>query len=122
MFCPNCRTEYMEGITVCADCGAKLVEELPPVLDESQLVTVLETRDLAMVALAKSILEEADIDYTAKGVLPMEQLAVGPVEIQVDRNDEDQAKELLVDLEDGTSVEGLIDPELPEGLEEEENS
>jgi len=28
-WCPNCKNEYKEGITVCADCGATLVEELP---------------------------------------------------------------------------------------------
>ncbi|MDO4285521.1 MAG: hypothetical protein Q4C60_09330 [Eubacteriales bacterium] len=28
MWCPNCKNEYREGITVCADCGAPLVEEL----------------------------------------------------------------------------------------------
>lgn len=27
-WCPKCETEYREGITVCADCGEKLVEEL----------------------------------------------------------------------------------------------
>lgn len=27
MWCPKCKTEYREGITVCADCGAKLVEQ-----------------------------------------------------------------------------------------------
>lgn len=27
-WCPNCRNEYVEGIKVCADCGAALVEDL----------------------------------------------------------------------------------------------
>jgi hypothetical protein len=31
MWCPRCRTEYRQGYTTCADCGAELVEELPPV-------------------------------------------------------------------------------------------
>lgn len=30
MYCPNCRVEYRAGVTECADCGAPLVEELPP--------------------------------------------------------------------------------------------
>ncbi len=28
-WCPKCKSEYREGYTVCADCGCKLVEELP---------------------------------------------------------------------------------------------
>lgn len=120
MFCPNCRTEYMEGITVCADCGAELVAELPPELNEAELVTVLEARDLAIVALAKSILEEAGIDYVAKGELPMEQLAVGPMEIQVDKNDAELARDLLADLENSAPAEGLIESDLPEGMNDQE--
>jgi hypothetical protein len=29
MFCPQCKCEYLEGITECADCGIPLVERLP---------------------------------------------------------------------------------------------
>lgn len=28
-WCPKCRDEYVEGVTVCADCGVALVDELP---------------------------------------------------------------------------------------------
>jgi hypothetical protein len=28
-WCPECRTEYREGVTVCADCGTALVPEAP---------------------------------------------------------------------------------------------
>jgi hypothetical protein len=30
MWCPACRTEYVDGVTHCADCGAELVAELDP--------------------------------------------------------------------------------------------
>ena len=29
-WCPKCRTEYRDEFTHCADCGAELVDELPP--------------------------------------------------------------------------------------------
>ena len=26
-WCPNCKTEYQDGYTVCSDCGSTLVED-----------------------------------------------------------------------------------------------
>ena len=28
-FCPNCRTEYRDGVTACADCDVSLADSLP---------------------------------------------------------------------------------------------
>ena len=35
MWCPKCKAEYREGITVCADCGVPLVNTLPVEVDSS---------------------------------------------------------------------------------------
>jgi hypothetical protein len=112
MYCPNCRTEYKAGITTCADCGTKLIANLPPEPEERpELVSVFETNDLSILALAKSMLEEAGIAYVAKGELPMSQLAVGPAEIQVDRDDKDMAHDLLRDLAEGLPSENELEGE-----------
>lgn len=36
-FCPHCRTEYDKGYTVCAGCGAHLVDSLPAEPEEEPL-------------------------------------------------------------------------------------
>jgi len=38
MFCPTCKTEYRENFTTCADCGVKLVTELPQTSPKPDLV------------------------------------------------------------------------------------
>jgi len=37
MWCPKCKIEYREGITVCADCGTELVEELENLVDVCEI-------------------------------------------------------------------------------------
>jgi hypothetical protein len=71
MFCPECGCEFRPEIQECSDCRAPLVESLPepePFRDVSrEPVTVLQTSDSALVALASSILESAGIPFAVRG-------------------------------------------------------
>ncbi|HEX3023524.1 MAG TPA: hypothetical protein VHP81_14195 [Lachnospiraceae bacterium] len=45
-WCPNCKMEYRNGITKCADCGNDLVDELPVDIDYEELIRI-ETQENA---------------------------------------------------------------------------
>lgn len=110
MFCPNCRAEYREGVAKCAECGVALVEELTPADDNADyvdLVTVGVFTNAPELAVAKSLLEDADIQYFAKnegviGLFAMGQVGynpmVGAIEIQVHPDDADAAREILAQM------------------------
>ena len=79
----------------------------------SEPVTVLESGDPALLAIAKSLLESAGIQYFAKGEGVQDLFAagrfggfnpfVGPVQLQVAAKDGERAQELLHNLETGSS-------------------
>jgi hypothetical protein len=99
MFCPICRDEYRQGFSECARCEVPLVETLPPrepISDqEIQWVTVLYSRDLSLISVAKSLLESEGIPYLASG----ETLAEVSARLQVRKEDEEEVKGLLTELE-----------------------
>ncbi len=45
-WCPNCKYEYKEGITVCADCGAALVDSLEEIEAMEEAARLKEEQDL----------------------------------------------------------------------------
>ena len=119
MFCPKCRAEYREGFTECSDCKVPLVSELPlePEPEEEEiveLVTVLATGSPAIIVMAKCLLDDAKIRYFAKGEGLQEWFVlgrvgtgfnpiIGPVQIQVLKDDEEVARKVLEDLEESSS-------------------
>ena len=67
--------------------------------DASEPVTVLEPDNLAVIALAKSILDDARIPYVVTGDEALQNLyGVGQVQIQVPREKAEEAQRLLADL------------------------
>lgn len=128
MYCPSCGGEYREGFFQCADCDVALVETPPPIsgdlpVPDLELVTVLETGDPALLAIAESLLQEADIPYLKKGESLQDLFALGrmafgfnpitgPVLLQVPEEHAETASLLLQKVETGE----LEDPDpLSEG-------
>ena len=103
MYCNKCKADYIEGIEICPDCGKRLIEnhsyreEVVP--EYHELVTVAITTNYFLVPLAKSILDSEDIYYFIKGehLMNMPPYMI-PMEIQVAKEDEEVARELLKDL------------------------
>ena len=134
MFCPQCGAEYREGFNRCVDCEVDLVAEAPPPAVRpartTRYVTVLRSGDPAVLAMAKSLLEDAGIPLVAQGEGLQDLFAlgrlgtgsspiVGPAEIRVSSSDEAAARALLRDLESGEG--GPIDDEAGEAEDDEDD-
>ena len=111
MYCPECRTEYREGFFECADCRVALVAVCPPepTVEFQELVTVLQNPSPALLAVAKSVLENADIPYLDKGEMAQDLIGfgrmlggfnpfIGGVQLQVPAPYVAEAQALLTDL------------------------
>ncbi|HEX7191257.1 MAG TPA: hypothetical protein VF381_06765 [Thermoanaerobaculia bacterium] len=74
MFCPQCETEYREGITRCADCDVALVNELAPSAYDEALTPLADSIDPFTLSELTDRLEKAGVPYiveagTALGLL-----------------------------------------------------
>ncbi len=103
MFCPECRTEYREGFTVCSDCGRVLVPELPSEppgeipSEGADFEEVFGFMDEGVGAIVKSLLDEEEIDYYIVGEFSVPK---GPDQKLMVRKDQvERARGILKDLE-----------------------
>jgi hypothetical protein len=109
VYCPECRVEYREGFTECADCHVALLagppppEPLDPFDPSLELVVVLETNNGIQLAMATGLLDDAKIPYFVLGQIAKLVNDVSPflnkwVRVQVPRDREAEARELLEPL------------------------
>ncbi|MBD3308998.1 hypothetical protein GF339_21505 [candidate division KSB3 bacterium] len=107
MFCPQCRSEYVEGITECAECHVPLVNELPPESEveyEYEDFVAFKTYSTRYEAeLAKSVLEANGVaahiaSDDAGGVRPELAFFRG-VQLLVNEQDLQTAQQIFTDLE-----------------------
>lgn len=109
MYCPQCLVEYREGFTECVDCRVPLMAGAPPREPPSSfdptlgLVVVLETNDPIQLAMAKGLLEEAEIPFFVLGqiatlVQDVDAFLHKWVKLQVPRDREAEAREILEPL------------------------
>ena len=121
--CPECNVEYIDSAIRCSDCDVELalgppIPSIPEEHPDPKIETVYATGDPALVALAKSLLEDAKIEYFTKGYEIQDLIGIGglgglnyvigPVEFVVAAEDAPTARELLAHLDDA------VPNELPE--------
>ena len=96
MFCPICESEYIAGVVVCEECGATLVAGLPaaPPAEFIAYEEILSTLNPAEIALMKSLLEEAGIDFRFQAEFLGPALAL-PARLLVPKDRVREAKEIL---------------------------
>ena len=121
MYCPECGLEYQEAVSLCSECGVALEVDPPPAPAEPtaewiDLETVLETGDVTLLLVARSLLEAEGVPCFARGEQLQEflgwgrlpsgvNLVAGPVQLQVPRERSHEARQLLRAVEAATLEE-----------------
>jgi Putative prokaryotic signal transducing protein len=99
MFCPECGSEYVGGVTKCSDCGTALVAELPTFEDSDEPLKLVRVTGPTEAPMIQEVLDGNGIDSILQGeesasVLP----ATGDlteVRIWVRESDMDSARDLI---------------------------
>ena len=124
-YCPECLMEYNEGVTMCSDCGSKLLPGSPPSPianpdDDVDAVLLLKADNRLQAEFLMSALTEEGIPFVAKGMGIIDGLGGAggdsalhgafssqrAVEIYVNAGDFERAKEILDSLGGSELVEG----------------
>lgn len=105
MICPNCEAEYVEGVTVCADCGTELVTQEDfeiNLVEHDDWISVYSTdvmyeaemikSNLAGAKIESIILSQKDKSFPAGGDLSV-------IKVMVQKDDADDAVNIIQDIQ-----------------------
>jgi hypothetical protein len=115
MFCPECRSEYVEGVTECVDCQVPLVEVLPPLdttkYEYENFVTFKTYFTRPEAELNQSVLTANNIESfifsdDAGGVRPELAFFRG-VRLLVHKDEVQKAQEVFVALEEASQNDNI---------------
>ncbi len=119
MFCPNCKCEYIRGVTECSDCGVPLVDTLDSLEVKAPnkndvLVTIWAGNDPGESTAIKEALQNAGISFTDKGesfnsIFPSME---NKYEVLVPSQDQEEARKVLFDLDARIHPDELTSEEL----------
>ena len=121
MICPGCKGEYVDGIEECPTCGVALVEDAAGGgADAAQdgPVVVFSSTSASLVAIAKSILIDAGIEFGVAGEQVQDlfgygrfpvgaSVIAGPITVCVRTEDAPDARELLSNVSSDPSASSL---------------
>lgn len=99
-YCPQCRSEYRDGIERCADCGATLVAERPPAAGWQEIFT----GDALKADIVRSALESAGIETIAPDDMVSNlgwyaPESIGRIRLLVRNTDFAAAREVIAELD-----------------------
>ena len=98
MFCPQCKSEYQEGVVSCADCKVALVPSLESELEPEfiEYEKVLSTCNPMEIGIIKSVLASEGIIYFFQGENANHLFPVAfPATLMVCKEQVPEAKKLL---------------------------
>ena len=105
MWCPQCKSEYIQGIYRCPECDVDLVDRLSEETEktiinkDAEFIEIMHTYDAGALTVVKSILDDVGIPYFIKGEHSVYVFShIYPARVLVIKQEAEKAKQLLKDL------------------------
>jgi hypothetical protein len=99
-YCLECRTEYRDEATTCADCGIPLVSELPPMpepppFEPLEFEAVMDVFTASEAAMVRSLMDGEGITYYFKGDIGSLGTGALHARLMVEKDRAEEARQIL---------------------------